>query len=394
MNHPKKRKGTRAAALPKNLPPDKQDVDINTVPAAIAVGSSADRLNAIANLLKSYESPALSLVADNLMQISASLTVPARTRLQASVADTNTLISQAIIPPMQQMCLDIKLAQHDLKILKKNCSQPNTLTNPTNPTSLTRTDSNSSNLDRLIIIESYPNRTAAQVNKLLLEHPLITNGQAHVDHVNFHLNGNIYIHCSSTQCRDLILPILTTNSIAARTPRMKCSLFKLAPIPNGTTPEQLIDWLEQTDSRFKAHKSLTTKTNISIRINSAQHAVVLKVSEPLAQQLIGNASAHFKLTKIRVTPFIELLQCRRCGRFGHKTNNCKPINKSACLNCASEEIGHICPINPQSDSTLGACINCKRAKLNHQGHCAWEKTCTVRKTYLDNLKLKRPFYNG
>lgn len=365
------------------------DFAAHTLPRATLDGNPKSRLRAIALIMRERLGDALSVaLAGQIEGIAATLP-------QSNPSHSNhaaALISSSVVPNLNQIDHQLKVVQHDLKIMK-NAAKRNAVSSSPSPNHPKEPDKlTAPNLDRLCIIEgddaSQPNR----IKELLLNNPLIVNGTAAVDRFNVHPNNKIYIHCATANCKTTVTNILTEHSIEVRSVRMRSTLFKFSRLSKSTSSDELINWLENSDNRFRDNKG-ACKHFKYIALDETHRAIVLEVQPQLAKRLHLNPTANYMLNKITVSPFTKLLICGRCSRLGHSASHCRVRRRPdelACPSCGSNEHEHNrCTVKSDSDPLLKNCANCKRANLHSNGHCAWEKSCPIRREYLNRLISSR-----
>lgn len=75
----------------------------------------------------------------------------------------------------------------------------------------------------------------------------------------------------------------------------------------------------------------------------------------------------------------EIMQCKRCQRFGHTKNQCfRPFR---CVKCGNDHSTSLCTKPPETDAT---CANCQ------ENHPASYKGCTKYKQYKDKILKTKP----
>lgn len=386
---------------------------IFSLPRGVTDGSISNRLKCISKLLldNTENVHIIQAVASQIESISHLIDHSPGTESNhsrsPSIHATHDLLEQRVIPEIGFIQSKLSSIEHDVKLIKKSQISSLSTVLPKQPKppdisqSIHRND-----VDNLAIIEkaNYQNSRykPIDIRKYLIGHNLITNGSAKVDFINLHINGNIYIHCHSVKSRDIVLNIISTElKLSTRAVKKPSALFMFSSLPSDTSFDKLISWLEDSDSRFRkgAANPYSNEKNPNIGyipFNASKKGIVLEVDSELSKSLLSEPTANFEDSLLSVTPYTPLIQCNKCGRFGHKSSNCRFTK--ACPSCASTDSDHHwnqCEVRYNSDPSLKNCSNCKRLKLPSIGHCAWECSCPHRRAYIKQLKsLYKPLDHG
>lgn len=93
---------------------------------------------------------------------------------------------------------------------------------------------------------------------------------------------------------------------------------------------------------------------------------------------------------IHVAESRSVTRCCHCQELGHSSRHCdKKSQAPVCSRCAQSHKTADC--NSNLPNTELACINCKRAKLPHQGHGAFSEDCPCMKRAVHNRLLRTDY---
>jgi hypothetical protein len=243
---------------------------------------------------------------------------------------------------------------------------------------------NAGGLDRLIIIDRPSMEVYTQIREFLFNHQHIVNGTCKVDYINLHSNRNLYIHCNSTECKSKIFTLLLGSGFKPRVPSLRYSYLRFGPVDYSTQPGIFLDSIEKIDARFKKDELIHfTK----FRVNGNKAFLIFKCPKNLADDIFANPFCHFKCRKLIIKPFIPLLQCHKCSRFGHTIGFCR-YTRTTCPTCGGNHLMQACHLTtPDILANKGSCANCIRNGSSSYQHSSWAKVCPIRSSYLKNLRI-------
>ncbi|GBN97831.1 Retrovirus-related Pol polyprotein from type-1 retrotransposable element R1 [Araneus ventricosus] len=106
-----------------------------------------------------------------------------------------------------------------------------------------------------------------------------------------------------------------------------------------------------TDGNNKAQFKL--EFNIPARDQRFSHWV-MSVNPKKYEDFKNKEGLYFQFSRLRLSEFISVKQCRKCHAFGHTTKGCDPNNKQLCDKCGEiKEDRHRC----RGSQSLGECLN-------------------------------------
>ncbi|GBL82180.1 hypothetical protein AVEN_252374-1 [Araneus ventricosus] len=102
---------------------------------------------------------------------------------------------------------------------------------------------------------------------------------------------------------------------------------------------------------------------------------VMSINPKRYEEFRSKEGLYFQFTRLRLTEFISVKQCKKCFAFGYTTKGCDPSNKQLCDRCGEiKEENHRCRGNN--------CINCRESnrklRTSHRtDHSCLDRNCNV-----------------
>ncbi|GBN29327.1 hypothetical protein AVEN_119829-1 [Araneus ventricosus] len=102
---------------------------------------------------------------------------------------------------------------------------------------------------------------------------------------------------------------------------------------------------------------------------------VMTINPKKYEDFKSKEGLYFQFTRLRLSEFISVKQCKKCFAFGHTTKGCDPSNKQLCDKCGEvKEESHRCRGH--------SCINCKesnrKARTDYKtDHSCLDRNCNV-----------------
>ncbi|GBL99219.1 hypothetical protein AVEN_134579-1 [Araneus ventricosus] len=102
---------------------------------------------------------------------------------------------------------------------------------------------------------------------------------------------------------------------------------------------------------------------------------VLSINPKKYDDFKNKEGLYFHFSRLRLSEFISVKQCKKCFAFGHTTKGCDPANKQLCDKCGEvKEENHRCRGNN--------CINCResnrKVRTNYKtDHSCLDRNCNV-----------------
>lgn len=363
-----------------------------SLPTEACHGPVHSQIGTLASLLADIPSdcsPILEAISRQLKTISSDLKqnyVLKTGRSLGSGAD-----AKQVLPLLRSVCDRIKSIEHDVRSIKSSTHRnpPPLSAERSQPSNLHlnggRVKGSNNNLDSLCILSKVSAQTASKAQRVLLENPLVSQNKVAVEYFNVHPSGNVYVHCRSPKDADMVGSILGKAGIAARGVIKKRPRYLVTPLPFDVVDSDFLTWLESADSRFASHKGSAVIKRL--KLNPAQCALVLEVDHDLGCLLDQNPSLVYRLRRVRLSRFFDLLQCRYCCRYGHTDRHCRfRHTRSYCTTCGGPD----CGLGRCHNESSRSCANCARLGHSDTSHASWDKSCIHRKERIRCLSPPSP----
>ena len=227
-------------------------------------------------------------------------------------------------------------------------------------------------VDFLVVVRKANHLLIDKAKSCLNRDPDFTNGKYRVDYINLHPNGNAYIHCHDNQTKEKVFSILKQTGFTISLIEKKFDFFKIGPLNARTTVNEVITAIKKQNSELE-NSNISLHSQIGINISTKY--MVFKSDHVSCQKLIDKRTANVSLTRVDMLPFIPLIQCHNCSRFGHMDKHCR-FKTKGCPNCSGDHNLRECDSKDNAE-----CTNCKRYGLEHNHH-SWEKICPIRSKYM------------
>ena len=247
----------------------------------------------------------------------------------------------------------------------------NTGRKPIKPTDFTR-------LERMLTVKVESPEEYTTLNKDIDECQQFGNGEIDINKMTCDKNGKVTILCDEEDQKDMLIDYLKNKSYDAKPIKFKNFTFSVFGIPKLKSSEQVLSELETRDSgRF--NKS-GYKISDRFPIDKAKDAIVLSCNVEMTIKINKKPYIHLGKKIYRLQHFIELIQCFKCSKFGHKTEECRSKNL-CCPNCASEHELKECRTN-----YIPKCGNCLSLDLGNLTHSSWDVRCPYRHKWIKKQK--------
>ena len=114
---------------------------------------------------------------------------------------------------------------------------------------------------------------------------------------------------------------------------------------------------------------------VSLRfsIDSSSDAVIFSCPERTAVEINRKPHTFLGKKRYKLCNFVDLVQCFRCSKFGHKTAKCV-ARKTCCPNCAQNH-----PLDECQTNHTPHCGNCLKVGAPHSAHSSWDVRCPFHK---------------
>lgn len=105
---------------------------------------------------------------------------------------------------------------------------------------------------------------------------------------------------------------------------------------------------------------------------------IFETSPTLFGEIMKAGRLNVGMLSLRVEEYVDVLQCRKCCRYGHVFRNCKA--ETVCYNCGEEHEGKNCK------NETPKCVNCCRAGQQEVAHRATDRSCPINKRQEENTR--------
>ena len=209
------------------------------------------------------------------------------------------------------------------------------------------------------------------------------NGSINPDDIKVNHKGKITILCNTIEMINPVKEEISKLGFTAYLPVIKNVLVCAHGISSVATNEAIINEICRDRKFNKDNLKIETR----FKFTRATHTVVFSISpEILRRMLFSNAPyIHVFGRKFNLFYFVKLIQCFKCGDFGHLETNCSADTPS-CVNCAEPHHKSKCSNN----NFRPCCINCTRKNMPNANHSSWEVGCPYRKRF---IKWNRTRFN-
>lgn len=238
----------------------------------------------------------------------------------------------------------------------------------------------STDTDLVVVVRKVDHKSLRSAKASLLRDPRIIEGQAKVNFVNLHRNGNAYFHCQDFSSKGTVESVLRQMGIVTSSIQRNVDFFRIGPMDLSVSPEEVIKAIKNQNKQLQ-NADIKFHSKISSRSNSK--FLAFKADYLTCKQIIQLSTINVGLTRMNISTFVPLIQCHKCARFGHMANHCwyKAMN---CSNCGE---GH--KLEECRTPNIKSCSNCRRRGWRYDHH-SWETKCPVRASFMrERVLLKR-----
>lgn len=228
-------------------------------------------------------------------------------------------------------------------------------------------------LDRMIAVECESPEVFVKLDSDLDKMDQINRGLINIDKIDVNKNGKATITCESSEQKGELIGALTNLGYNPREIQKKNFNFALFGISKSKSSADILDEMKRKNPAKFGGVKLLDRFNM----NNLQDVLVITCNDESRKQIIKQPYVHLSKRKFKLQNFIELTQCYKCSKFGHKSELCQ-ANKLACPNCAGNHQLRDCPINHKPK-----CSNCSSLKtVEGVEHSSWDVRCPYRKLWI------------
>lgn len=171
-------------------------------------------------------------------------------------------------------------------------------------------------------------------------------------------------------------------------PDLRNPSIKLLDIDREFSSEELIDTLKK-QNLFLDHESVALNVKIFKKMKTKWMAIIECDPESFSKIMKENA-LFLDWCRCRVFEYVSVFRCFKCGRFGHKADQCTSSG-SICLRCAKPVSEHAS--DKECDCENLKCVNCMEANnvLKTEfnvNHSLFDRNCPVLLKKIDLQKQK------
>ena len=245
--------------------------------------------------------------------------------------------------------------------------------------------SDTSALENTCVIEVEKPEDYIKIKELLIESRELNEGEMNIDGIDCTRNGKVSIRCEDEQSKNKAFKLLKREGFEIRSTNIKEFAFVIFGVPKILKSEEITEHLQKRDSRFKNNPSF--KILARFPINKAKDALAFEVDLKTTKMIMEKKHLHIKEKKYKIEEFIELVQCYRCSKFGHRSTECKE-SKPSCPNCAEEHELKNCTTFYEPK-----CSNCNSVKVEEINHSSFDIRCPFRLNWI-GVQKKNLRFNG
>ena len=278
---------------------------------------------------------------------------------------------------MSAICRPERVKIYKSKNVKDSCFDQieqlpefNTGRKPLNP-------ANPDLLDRMLIIDCNTPEEFAKLDTNLDNAVQVHNGTINIDKFDVNKNGKATIICESLEQKTELASILRESGFIPRDAQRKNFMFALFGIPKHRSSELVLNEMKRKNPRkfngIEAHDRFS--------MNSCSDVVVISCNDESRIQIVKKPLVYLGKRVFKLKNFIELTQCFKCSKFGHKSEYCQ-ADKLSCPNCSEDHELKSCPVDHKPK-----CGNCSSLKtVSGVDHASWDVRCPYRKLWISRQR--------
>ena len=247
----------------------------------------------------------------------------------------------------------------------------NTGKKPVNPKDISR-------LDKIITVNVETPEKYIELDREIDKCEQFINGQINIDKMTCNKNGKITMICDGENDKKLLMDYLNGKSYCPKEASIKDFTFAIFGIPKIRESGEILEELELRNGSLFNKSGY--RINLRFPINKAKDALVFSCDLNMTLKINQKPFIHLGKKRYNLKHFIELVQCFRCSKFGHKTEQCKE-KKPTCPNCAGEHQLKECKTNYKPK-----CGNCLSLGLGDPNHTSWDVRCPYRHKWIKKQK--------
>lgn len=228
-------------------------------------------------------------------------------------------------------------------------------------------------LYRMITVDCKTPEEFVQLDSDLDKIDQINCGLINIDSLDVNKFGKVTITCENQEQKDDLFATLGESGYHPREIRKKNFNFALFGIDKNKSSQDVLDEMRRKDATKFEGVILLNRFNM----NNIKDIIVFSCNEESRGLIAKQPHVHIGKKRFKLQNFIELIQCFKCSKFGHKSEYCQ-ANKLSCPNCAGNHQLKDCLL-----SHVPKCSNCSSLKtVGGTDHSSWDVRCPYRKLWV------------
>jgi hypothetical protein len=230
-------------------------------------------------------------------------------------------------------------------------------------------------LRRMITVKVDTPDDYIKLDKKLSTCDQIMNGNINIEKITCNSEGKMTIISENEEQKEILKEIIRDSLFEPKDVKIKNFTFSAFGINKLKETSEIMVELSNKDFRFKGSG---IKVINRFSINKSKDAIIFSCDANSTNSIIDKPYIFIDNKRYQLKHFIELIQCYKCSKFGHK--DCRQI-KPVCPNCAEEHTLKDCKINYKPN-----CGNCKSLGLTDTEHSSWDVRCPYRLKWIKKQK--------
>jgi hypothetical protein len=203
------------------------------------------------------------------------------------------------------------------------------------------------------------------------------NGTINIEKEFCNRKGIVSLVCENGAQKDNLQKILKDKNYDTRNVKIKNFVFIIYRIPKSKSSAQILEEIKRRDKRFDNNSTIIKDR---FPITKRLDAITVSVNYETMEQIKTRPFTYIGKNKHSVEHFVELIQCYKCSKFGHKTEECRST-KLFCPNCG---LGH--ELKECKTDFIPKCNNCFSLKIKSITHSSWDVRCPYRIMWIKKQK--------